>query len=259
MPQYRHLTTSRFGIAIVMNLISHSHAYSLYARALQDKVSLICCSNERPERDEARQKYVDRRYSMINGDGTPWQSRTSTSPPQVPSSSELQFDTARVVEYFYISEDRRLNDNAVWKIPLASIDEPRNPELDLPWISDHWYPIMPPLLLYEHLTGSPVIETNSWMLAPEEWKDSDLELWMVLGMPSRNLTRYRAVYEIYQQPSLFHTYCISKSVMKEVVDILDKILFRGISREEMKSFLHNKAEQFNDFLQYPYVFPKSLC
>ncbi|KAF9064365.1 hypothetical protein BDP27DRAFT_1201454, partial [Rhodocollybia butyracea] len=53
-----------FHSTIVMNVISHSHAYSLYPRALQNKVSLICCSNEGPERDDARQKYVDRGYRM---------------------------------------------------------------------------------------------------------------------------------------------------------------------------------------------------
>lgn len=224
-----------------MNIISHSHAYSLYPRALQDKVSLICCSNEHQDRDKARQKYVDRRYYMIQGDGTAWKGHTG--PPQTTHS--LQFNHASVLDYFHISKDRHLNDRSVWKIRLDPITAPENPQLELPWVSACGYPIMPPLLLYERLMKCPIIESNSWRLAPID--------------RSSTLSWYKAVYSVYQQPTLQHSYCLSQTVMAKFADIIEAILFAGILEGEMEIFLHNKGRQCDDFLQHKYVSPKSLC
>ncbi|KAF9072154.1 hypothetical protein BDP27DRAFT_1218029, partial [Rhodocollybia butyracea] len=196
-----------FHSTIVMNVISHSHAYLLYPRALQDKVSLICCSNEGPERDDARQKYIDCGYCMVNGDGTPWRSR-AVSPPT--SSPEPEFDDNELKKYFYVFQERHLNDSATWRIPLSAID----PEKDAPWIYESFFPnpAIPSFLRYENLMRSPLIEVNSWALALEE---SELGLNAPLG-GLRCHRHYMSQHIIYQKPSLYYVYCLSKTVMDNV-------------------------------------------
>ncbi|KAF9060344.1 hypothetical protein BDP27DRAFT_1430184 [Rhodocollybia butyracea] len=237
-----------FHSTIVMNLISHSHAYCLYPRALQDKVSLICCSDNRPDRDDACSKYVDRGYYMINGDGRAWRSRTGLPSPTRPSDAP-QFNHAKVFDYFYISKDRHLEDRLVWKILLDPITEPENAQLELPWIFASGYPIMPPLLVYECLTSRPVIETNSWSLEAEEPMDSDLQT--LLGLDDFSIpTRYKVTYTIYQQPTLRHTYCLSQRVIDNFVHTIEAILFRDIFVDERKAFLRDEGQQHNDFLEH---------
>jgi hypothetical protein len=237
-----------------MNVISHSHAYSLYPRALQDKVSLICCSNEGPERDDARQKYIDRGYCMISGDGTPWRSR-AVSPPT--SSPEPEFDDNELKKYFHISQERHLNDSATWRIPLSAIDEPQDSEKDVPWIYTSFCPnpAIPSLLRYENLMHSLLIEVNSWALVLE---DSELGLDAPLGGLRRH-RHYTSQHLIYQKPSLYYVYCLSKTVMDNVGDTLGDKLFQNISEEEMRIFLNNKLRQVDDFSRHRYGFLKAIC
>ncbi|KIK58688.1 hypothetical protein GYMLUDRAFT_135532, partial [Collybiopsis luxurians FD-317 M1] len=93
-----------FHSTVVMNIISHSHAYSLYPYAtFEENISLICSTNEGPDRDQSLQKYIDRGWTMIDGLGELWGQYTDDQPASM----------------FQIGEERRLGDQYTWTLPLT--------------------------------------------------------------------------------------------------------------------------------------------
>lgn len=218
-----------------MNFISHSHAYSLYPQAtFKEKQSLVCCSNEGLERDCARQKYVDRDWNLVNGDGTPW--HPTFSKEEVPPA--LAAPVESLLAPFYIDKDRYVGDCFTWKISLPPIPNSDAPYLRHPFAYSCGYPILPPLLVYEQLSGLFMIEANSWKIRQ-----------VVASCGSVAM-----MYEVFERPSLRHTYVISVSLMEEISLAPRDILFRNISVESMESFYRRKGENCDDFEEYMYVF-----
>ncbi|EEB91019.1 hypothetical protein MPER_10695 [Moniliophthora perniciosa FA553] len=159
-----------FHSTVVMNVISYSHAYCLYPEATFEKRrSMICFSFEGPERDSARQKYVDRGWKMLHPDGSEWKSGVEWDPYQTGP-------VATTLGSFWIGRTRHIGDAYCWSIKLPKIpnylpDEPDDirpapPVMnDLNWVRSQGYGQPTPLILRERNSKCRVVKSNSWNVA----------------------------------------------------------------------------------------------
>ncbi|KAK1223767.1 hypothetical protein PQX77_013291 [Marasmius sp. AFHP31] len=175
---------SDFGIvaAVVMNVISYSHAYCMFAKAtLEQRTGLVCVSpNEEEERDNARNKYSERGWKLINYDGKEW-GRSPTPPPRgvsevsesdrfVDGPTSTLSDGQRVT--FRIDRLRHLGDSYCFTIRLKEIPG----YYSATSISDPTVPVFknPPVHVREELdprSGYRSLEINSWTLSDAEVYD----------------------------------------------------------------------------------------
>lgn len=114
--------------ACVMNFITYSAAYSLFARStFEDRRSLIMETSD--GHSVPRQKYRERGWRMVYG-----RSKDLSSPNHTPSA--------------FGAMERYVGDRYTWTIPLDVT------EFDLPWLTCRAGEVIP------------IVEANSWRLMP---------------------------------------------------------------------------------------------
>ncbi|KAK1227342.1 hypothetical protein PQX77_009664 [Marasmius sp. AFHP31] len=190
-----------FHSTVVMNVISHSRAYSLYPEAtFRKSLSLICYQCDGAKSTVPIQKYIRRGWRMINYDGIEY----------VPSTSALQPGEALPGDHekiFRHAQMRHLGDAYCWTYKLPDVPVTIPPKtLHLPTVESgaprlsgqearllaiqNALASMLPKSKLSHLPREEVVEGNSWALG----KGSD-------GFGHMNFT-------IPRMPRLRYMYCI---------------------------------------------------
>ncbi|KAK7032416.1 hypothetical protein VNI00_013164 [Paramarasmius palmivorus] len=235
-----------FHSTVVMNVISYSHAYCLYPKAtFEERRSLICFSFERPERDSARQKYVDRGWKMLNSDGSEWEFGAVWNPYH-PNRSNL-LASARL-ESFRVDRSRHVGDSSCWTITLPPIPDyspttivNADPSTEQNWIESRGYSRPTKLVLEEMSTGYRTIESNSWVLALRETYES----------PST--FRSRMAFEVLENSQLRFSYCVALESSKYGLEpslwrkVAKSPVFTVMSMGEELDFIAQKGIQKTNF------------
>ncbi|KAI3621259.1 hypothetical protein WG66_014464 [Moniliophthora roreri] len=235
-----------FHSTVVMNVISYSHGYCLYPKAtFEEKRSLICFSSEKPERDVARQKYVDRGWKMLNPDGSEWRSDCHYHSYQ-PSHNGSLLASARL-ESFRVDRLRHVGDSYCWTIALPPIPNYSSstivpaPSTDNSWIQSHGYSVPTPLILEEMESEYRVVESNSWSLVLRE--AYEYSSWF----------RSRMIFETIENSKLRFSYCVAHDSSNYGLEpsLLRKVamspVYVKMSLHEELEFMAEKGAQRMDF------------
>ncbi|KAJ8081044.1 hypothetical protein PM082_017884 [Marasmius tenuissimus] len=152
-----------FHSTVVMNVISYSHAYSLYPEATFEKsLSLICYQCDGMKRTVPIQKYIGRGWTMIDYDAIEY----------VPSDDALESAGALAVNHniiFRKRQMRHLGDSYCWTYRLPALPVTFHPgpgcssASSVAWLSRE-YESLTPLAREEIQTGLRALEGNSWVL-----------------------------------------------------------------------------------------------
>ncbi|KAL0575033.1 hypothetical protein V5O48_006934 [Marasmius crinis-equi] len=160
-----------FHSTVVMNVISYSHAYCLFPKATLEERTALICRNAKDEADEARvaarQKYIERGWSMIDFDGTDWATRVPRWQRPKTQLSDAQKNC------FNVDRLRHLGDSHCFTIRLPKIPNYYPPSKDIDYSSLPAYR-KPPHHVCDELdpqTGYQSLEMNSWTLSSAEIYD----------------------------------------------------------------------------------------
>ncbi|KAJ8081043.1 hypothetical protein PM082_017883 [Marasmius tenuissimus] len=190
-----------FHSTVVMNVISHSHAYSLYPKAtFQKSLSMICYHCNGVKRMSPLLKYMKRGWRMIDYEGVEF----VPSPTQTGEVKSTKALPGRHGRTFRKDRVRYLGDSYCWTHKLADIQT--------------LHSALTPLALEEMQTGFCALESNSWELA---WGEADFG---------------EMEYGLVQNGRLRYTYCIAgNSTWKPENDPDAPKSWRGQRNMEFKS------------------------
>ncbi|KIK56018.1 hypothetical protein GYMLUDRAFT_174917 [Collybiopsis luxurians FD-317 M1] len=192
-----------FHSTVVMNVISYSHAYSIYPHAtFEDRTSLICSCKEGPELDQALQKYINRGWTIINADGDLKGHYPADHTP-------THADPGDRLASFQVGKERRLGDRHTWVLPLAPIPTPQNLAQEHPWTSSKGFPIFPSLVTEECSLKFQLVEANCWILNLLLDQQNNLDAFPMQPEPVAAM-----VYETWHRPALRYTYCVLERIIE---------------------------------------------
>ncbi|KAK7444812.1 hypothetical protein VKT23_015129 [Stygiomarasmius scandens] len=183
-----------FHSTVVINLITAKHAVCLYPRAtFEEGTSLITFRDEGLERSFAREKYVQRGWTLVNADGSlwtnPYDEEDSDGNASDPDSDLGLFS----LDSFEISVPRYVGDRFSWTIDLPPLRTASRDYLQetLAWMSTLYRPVSSLLVTTASRDEIDLFMAHSWTLV------------------HRGLTA-TASYIIFQDPVLTFAYCCDR-------------------------------------------------
>ncbi|KAL0567649.1 hypothetical protein V5O48_014349 [Marasmius crinis-equi] len=193
----------RFHSTVVMNVISYSHAYSLYPKATfrgpGRSYSMICdISHYAPATLLALQKYTERGWPMIDFGGHEWEVYVvegTTGRLELQMTGECLVDP---VDLFQSDKSRYLGDPYCWKYKLREIPvfppAVRPSSAPLFWQESDGYDFSTPLTWREagNPCGPQALDSNCWVLGRSESRDGFGEM----------------KYKIFRDSLLRFAYCV---------------------------------------------------